>query len=114
MRPWQGLARVLEEEYGEAGKDRGVVVGYDHRALPSLGLSSQAFALAATAALLHRGFRVFFLSMCPTPLVPFTISHQRCVAGVMVTASHNPARDNGYKLYWSNACQIIPPIDKVV
>lgn len=46
-----------------------------------------------------------------TPLVPFTIDRVHATAGVMVTASHNPAKDNGYKVYYGNGCQIIPPVD---
>jgi len=107
----QGLASVLDEYYGNEGKDRGVAIGYDHRAFPSLQLSSESFAMAAAAVLLYNGFKVYlFERLGPTPLVPFTVRNKGCVAGIMVTASHNPAQDDGYKLYWSNACQIIPPI----
>ena len=49
--------------------------------------------------------------ICPTPYVPFAVTHFGCAAGVMVTASHNPKEDNGYKVYWSNGAQIIPPHD---
>lgn len=50
--------------------------------------------------------------MVPTPFIPFAISEKNLLAGVMVTASHNPKEDNGYKVYWSNGAQIITPHDK--
>ena len=49
-----------------------------------------------------------------TPLVPFAIDYYGASGGVMITASHNPANDNGYKVYYLNGCQIIPPVDKEI
>ena len=61
----------------------------------------------------EKGIRVYlFDRLACTPLVPFTIRHIHAVAGVMVTASHNPKEDNGYKVYWENGSQIIAPHDK--
>ena len=63
--------------------------------------------------MLSRGIKVYlFRDITPTPFVPFAIGLLGCQAGVMVTASHNPKQDNGYKVYWGNGCQIIPPVDK--
>lgn len=53
-----------------------------------------------------------FNTTVPTPFVPFCVLERKCVAGVMVTASHNPKEDNGYKVYWSNGAQIMSPHDK--
>lgn len=50
--------------------------------------------------------------MVATPFIPFAIDQKKCLAGVMVTASHNPKEDNGYKVYWTNSAQIISPHDK--
>jgi phosphoglucomutase / phosphopentomutase len=64
------------------------------------------------AVLLSQGHRVYLFGvLAMTPIVPFTVSTLKCAAGVMVTASHNPKQDNGYKVYWSNGAQIVPPHD---
>lgn len=104
----QGLAAYIREVQGdEAG---GVVIGYDHRATDSL--SSTRFALLAAACFIHKGLKVYLYNkIVATPLVPFAVDHLRGSAGIMVTASHNPKADNGYKVYWANGCQIIPPHD---
>jgi phosphoglucomutase len=88
-----------------------VVIGHDHR------LNSQRFAEITATVFLLKGFKVHYLvndehdGFVPTPLVPFTVDQMGASVGVMITASHNPALDNGYKVYWSNGCQIIPPRD---
>lgn len=55
-----------------------------------------------------------FSEICPTPFIPYTILRYKCAAGIMVTASHNPKDDNGYKVYWQNGAQIISPHDKKI
>ncbi|CBJ31711.1 conserved unknown protein [Ectocarpus siliculosus] len=106
----QGLCRYLEKEGGEEFKSRGVVIGRDHR--QQGGLSSAGFANLAASVFISRGFRVFLMDgTVATPLVAFGVSQTKACAGVMVTASHNPKKDNGYKVYWGNGSQIIPPHD---
>jgi phosphomannomutase len=88
------------------GAERGVVVGGDARRL-SRELSEDAAAILAAA-----GIRVvLFRYPVPTPLVGFAVKKLGAAAGVVVTASHNPPEYNGYKVYWENAAQIVPPID---
>lgn len=83
-----------------------MAIGYDGR------YNSQGFAHIAAATFYHYGIRTYLTDrMVCTPMVPFYILKCKCVAGVMVTASHNPKEDNGYKLYWENGAQIIPPHD---
>ena len=100
---------------GGAGEGEGaapplVVIGYDHRARGAI--NSRRFALLTAAACLRRGLRVsLYARLACTPLVPFAVLRLRAAAGVMVTASHNPKEDNGYKVYWSSGAQIIPPHD---
>lgn len=109
----QALCCHVLAHFGDAAaKQRGVVVGYDHRSHAQYGLSSERFAHLCAAAFAHRGVRVILLDgAVPTPLVPFAIIQRGCAAGVMVTASHNPPIDNGYKVYWENGSQIVPPHD---
>uniref|UniRef100_A0A673CDL4 Phosphoglucomutase 2 n=1 Tax=Sphaeramia orbicularis TaxID=375764 RepID=A0A673CDL4_9TELE len=108
----QGFCQYLEKSFGNL-KERGVVIGYDARAHPPSGGSSKRFASLASAVFVSRGVPVhLFSDITPTPFVPFTVSHLGLCAGIMVTASHNPKQDNGYKVYWENGAQIVSPHDK--
>ncbi|KAF2445457.1 hypothetical protein P171DRAFT_430872 [Karstenula rhodostoma CBS 690.94] len=101
----QGLAAYLLKTEKNV-KTRGIVIGRDARH------NSKKFAKLAAAAFVAKGIKVWWYETpSHTPLVPFGVRELGAAAGVMVTASHNPARDNGYKVYWSNGCQIIPPHD---
>ena len=91
------------------------VVGYDHRRNDVLNISSERFAKITKAVFAEAGIKTTLLSgLIPTPLVPFSVQALGCACGVMVTASHNPAADDGYKLYWGNGCQITSPHDKLI
>ncbi|TPX51447.1 phosphoglucosamine mutase [Synchytrium endobioticum] len=104
----QGLCQYLLSL--DAGvKTQGVVVGHDHRH------NSLSFAQLTAAVFLSKGVKVYFYnSLTHTPLVPYGVKKLKAAAGVMITASHNPKQDNGYKVYWSNGCQIIPPHDRAI
>ena len=97
----QGLAQyLLEEEENTTAATAGVVIGYDARR------NSKKFAELAAAAFMAKGIRVlWFEDLVHTPMVPFAVKHFHGAAGIMITASHNPKQDNGYKVYGSNACQ---------
>ena len=96
-------ARLLESD---VDAQRGVVVGHDARH------KSDVFAADVAAVLGGFGIPVHLLAgLSPTPLVAFAVRDLGAAAGVQITASHNPAADNGYKVYWSDGAQIIPPTD---
>ncbi|XP_041454457.1 phosphoglucomutase-2-like [Lytechinus variegatus] len=102
----QGLLRYLESVNPEC-KSQGIIIGYDAR------YSSQRYAHLTAAIMLRAGIPVYLFSdIVPTPFVPYAIRKYGCAVGVMVTPSHNPKGDNGYKVYWNNSAQIISPIDK--
>ncbi|QYJ91307.1 phospho-sugar mutase [Shewanella halotolerans] len=101
----KGVAEYLKAQV-ENAVSRGVVIGYDGRH------DSKQFAEDAASVLTAAGFKVFLTSkVAPTPLVAFGVLHLGAAAGIVVTASHNPPQYNGYKVYWGNGAQIIPPHD---
>jgi phosphomannomutase len=100
-----GLAEALLEHV-DAPKTRGVVIGYDGRVL------SRELAVDTASVLAARGIRAYlFPDLGPTPLTAYALTALGCAAGVVVTASHNPPEYNGYKAYWENGAQIVPPVD---
>jgi phosphomannomutase len=104
LRATHGLATHLATTAD--AKMRGVVIGYDGRRM------SRELAEDTACVLVAHGFRaMLFDEVCQTPITAFAVSHLGAAAGVMVTASHNPPEYNGYKVYWGNGAQIIPPID---
>uniref|UniRef100_A0A0A9VX72 Phosphoglucomutase-2 n=1 Tax=Lygus hesperus TaxID=30085 RepID=A0A0A9VX72_LYGHE len=101
----QGLVSYLTEVHQTT--DLSIIVGYDGRH------NSKKWAQMSASIFLRKGCKVYLFSdVCPTPFVPFGVEKYAAAAGVMVTASHNPKEDNGYKVYWNNGAQIIPPHDK--
>ena len=102
----QGLAEYLIKEGNAAS---GVVIGYDARH------NSKRFAQLAATACTVKGIPVWWYEdLVHTPLVPFGVNELGAAAGIMITASHNPAQDNGYKVYGSNGCQINTPVDSYI
>ena len=100
----EGLARLIESKGGNE-KNRGVAIAYDSRHF------SPEFAFESAAVLAKHGIKSYvFESLRPTPELSFAVRHLNCFAGIMVTASHNPAPFNGYKVYGEDGGQM-PPHD---
>lgn len=100
----EGLARLIESKGGNE-KERGVAIAYDSRHF------SPEFAFESAAVLAKHGIKSYvFESLRPTPKLSFAVRHLNCFAGIMVTASHNPAPFNGYKVYGEDGGQM-PPHD---
>ncbi|HEX2851351.1 MAG TPA: phospho-sugar mutase [Acidimicrobiales bacterium] len=103
-----GLARWLQRAATGAATRR-VVVGFDARH------KSASFAEEAARVLAGAGVQAhLFTRALPTPVLAFAVRHLGCDAGIMVTASHNPAADNGYKVYAGDGAQIAPPVDREI
>ncbi|WP_270615556.1 phospho-sugar mutase [Streptococcus koreensis] len=100
----EGLARLIESKGGNE-KERGVAIAYDSRHF------SPEFAFESAAVLAKHGIKSYvFESLRPTPELSFAVRHLNCFAGIMITASHNPAPFNGYKVYGEDGGQM-PPHD---
>jgi phosphomannomutase len=104
IRAAAGLAGYLRDT--GAPREASVVIGYDARH------NSDVFARDTAEVMTGAGFKAWLMPRpLPTPLLAFAIRELGCVAGVMVTASHNPPQDNGYKVYLGDGSQIVPPAD---
>lgn len=100
----QGLANYIIKKNGQ---HKGVAIAYDSRHW------SKEFSEMTALCLNANGIKTYiFDSLRPVPELSFTVRELGCIAGVMITASHNPPKYNGYKVYWEDGAQIVPPIDK--
>lgn len=101
----QGLANYLKQTF--PNKELKVAIGYDCRH------NSDTFGKLVADVLTANGIFVYlFEALRPTPELSFTVRHLGCDAGIVLTASHNPPEYNGYKVYWNDGAQIVPPQDK--
>ena len=102
-RATQGLANYIKKMGGES---KGVAIAYDSRRMSPEFSEEAALCLAANGIKAYR-----FESLRPTPELSYAVRHLGCIAGINVTASHNPPEYNGYKVYWEDGAQITPPHD---
>ena len=99
----QGLANYI---ISQNGQDKGVAIAYDSR------IMSPEFSDEAALCLNANGIKTYrFESLRPTPELSFSVRELGCIAGIVITASHNPREYNGYKVYWEDGAQITPPHD---
>ena len=102
----QGLADYILKQ---GGSDKGVALAYDSRHM------SPEFARYAALCLNANGIKTYlFDKLAPTPMLSFAVRRLSCIAGIVITASHNPAEYNGYKVYWEDGAQITFPMDKEI
>ena len=100
----QGLANYILEQGTE---NKGVAISYDSRKM------SKEFSMQTALILCANGIKTYlFESLRPVPELSFAIRELKCTAGIMITASHNPPKYNGYKVYWDDGAQIVAPRDK--
>ena len=100
----QGLANYIKEQ---GTQDKGVAISYDSRRM------SKEFSLQTALILNANGIKTYlFKNLRPVPELSFAVRELKCTAGVMITASHNPPKYNGYKVYWDDGAQIVAPRDK--
>lgn len=101
----QGLANYLNKTY--PGKKISVAIAYDNRNNSSYFAEVTANVFSANGIHVH-----LFSELRPTPLLSFAIRYLNCGSGIVITASHNPKEYNGYKAYWNDGAQVVPPHDK--
>lgn len=100
----QGLANYIMEQ---GTQDKGVAISYDSRKM------SKEFSMQTALILCANGIKAYlFENLRPVPELSFAVRNLGCTAGVMITASHNPPKYNGYKVYWDDGAQIVSPRDK--
>lgn len=102
----QGLANYIKKNGKES---KGVAIAYDSRNM------SEEFSKWTALCLNANGIKTYrFESLRPTPELSFAVRYLNCIAGIVITASHNPAEYNGYKVYWEDGAQIVSPVDKEI
>ena len=107
-RATKGFADYINSQNPEY-RQRGVVIAYDSRRM------SPEFAKASALVLCHEGIHVYlFDELRPVPILSYAVRHLHAIAGIVITASHNPPQYNGYKVYWEDGAQFTPPHDKGV
>ncbi len=102
----QGLANYIIKK---GAQQKGVAISYDSRRM------SKEFSQATALCLNANGIKTYiFKELRPVPELSFSVRELKCTAGIMITASHNPPKYNGYKVYWEDGAQVTPPVDKEI
>lgn len=102
----QGLANFIKKKKGEL---KGVAIAYDSRNM------SKEFSEQVALILNANGIKTYlFEEVTPTPVLSFAVRELKCISGIVITASHNPPKYNGYKVYWEDGAQIVAPVDEAI
>lgn len=103
-----GLAKYFSKHYSDA-KSRGIVIAHDNRNM------SREFCMVAAQTIAATGLKVYYFDdLRTTPMLSFSVRNLNCVGGIVITASHNPPKYNGYKVYGENGAQVMPDVAKAI
>ena len=103
-----GLAKYFSKHYSDA-KNRGIVIAHDNRNM------SREFCMVAAQTIAATGLKVYYFDdLRTTPMLSFSVRNLNCVGGIVITASHNPPKYNGYKVYGENGAQVMPDVAKAI
>ncbi|MBF0205636.1 MAG: phospho-sugar mutase [Oligoflexia bacterium] len=103
------LAQTVDKYFAKNGGELRIAISYDSRRFSDLFAREAASVIAGSGAIAY-----IFDRLNPTPLLSFSVRYLHAHAGIMITASHNPPAYNGYKVYWNDGAQVVPPCDKEI
>ncbi len=108
-RATQAMSNTILKHFGKSGQPLSAVISYDSRN------NSKSFALEAAGVFAANGIKAYvFNALTPTPMLSYGVRYYKAQGGIMITASHNPPIYNGFKAFWNDGAQVVPPMDKEI